>query len=491
MVELALKKIQIIAAVLIVVVLISAFGAVLMLSKPKPEENHPPVASFTMDKTSAKINEPVTFTSTSYDPDGNEIVKYIWDFGDGSNKSGNLKSTMHSYSQPGVYTVKLMVEDEKGAQNSTSRTLSVTEELYDEYLNVTVNELLTNSQNYLEKKVRLNGCIVADKGYYSSNLTNWTTFYVVDDGGIKGLNIYTEPKATRPETINYNEKLIIKGTFTTYQGELELKVSATAPDAVETTGTFGKNAYESYTVASLLANAPAANYSFVKIENAIVDWVNKSYKYTIRDEGTSENITVYCEFGSTNPNVSPGANVSVQGWFKYYSKEGVWEIVIRNGTEDKVELKEVTYIPVTVNELLTNPASYLNKSVELSNVVYAYRVHWNASNTSDYVSFYVVDNSGIRGVNVYATYEATRPAVVYYGDLLHIKGKFTLYNNAYEIYVGKSTTPDLIDKTGTGGTNNHQSYSNLNALLGAAATANNSFVRLENMVVDYVYASYK
>ncbi|MGB9635870.1 MAG: PKD domain-containing protein, partial [Thermoplasmata archaeon] len=472
--------------------LISVIGVLLLMSTPKPQENKPPVANFTMDKTSAKVNEPVTFTSTSYDPDGNEtIVKHLWEFGDNTNKTGNLRTVTHSYGAPGVYTVKLTVEDEKGAQNSITRTLSITEEIYDEYQNVTVNELLTNPQNYLEKKVRLNGCIVADMGYYPGNLTNSTTFYVVDDAGIKGLNIYTQPNATRPATINYNEKLVIKGTFTTYKEAFELKVSAGTPDSVESLGTYGKNSYENYTVSSLLANAGNANYSFVKIDNAVVDWVNKSYKYTITDVGGGANITVYCEFGANAPYVSSGDNISVQGWFKYYSKEGVWEITVRNGTEDKVELKGVAYTRVTVNELLTNPGSYLNKSVELTDVVYAYRVHWNASNLSEYASFYVIDNGGTKGLNVFATSNATRPAVVAYGDLLHIKGKFEIYNNAYEVYVGKSTTPDLIDKTGSGGTNIYASYPDINTLLGSTTTANNSFVKLNNLVVDYVYASYK
>jgi DNA/RNA endonuclease YhcR with UshA esterase domain len=144
-----------------------------------------------------------------------------------------------------------------------------------------------------------------------------------------------------------------------------------------------------------------------------------------------------------------------------------------------------------VSELLGNPDAYLNKSVELSGVVYAYKVHWNASNASDYVSFYVVDNNGVRGLNVYATYDATRPVSVAYGDLLHIKGKFEIYNNAYEIYVGKNTTPDLIEKTGSGGVNSYQSYTNINTLFASTAIANSSFVSLKDLAVDYVYASYK
>jgi len=487
-----LTKIQIIGIVLGVIVLVSVIGAVMMMSRPQQKENNPPVASFAVDKTSVKINEPITFTSTSYDPDGNEtIVKHIWEFGDGSNKTGNLKTVMHAYSAQGIYTVKLTVEDEAGAQGTFTKTVSVTPEAYDEYQNVTVVELLNNSQAYLEKKVRISDCIVADRGYYTANLSNSTNFYVVDDGGIKGLNVYTEPNSTRPLSIAYNEKLTVKGTFTTYKGAFELKVSANTPDDVVSSGTFGKNSYEPLSVATIIANPEAVNNSFVSVEHAIVDWVNKSYKFTIKDNSSNGNITVYCEYGANSTSVSAGADISVRGWFKYYSKEGVWEISVRNGTDDYVRVLSENYIAVTVSELLTNPDAYLNKSVELSGVVYAYKVHWNASNASDYVSFYVVDNNGVRGLNVYATYNATRPVSVAYGDLLHIKGKFEIYNNAYEIYVGKNTTPDLIEKTGSGGVNSYQSYTNINTLFASTVVANSSFVSLKDLVVDYVYASYK
>ncbi|MEM3525657.1 MAG: hypothetical protein QXQ54_08450, partial [Thermoplasmata archaeon] len=321
------------------------------------------------------------------------------------------------------------------------------------------------------------------------------SFYAIDNSGIRGVNVYATYDATRPSVVYYGDLLHIKGKFELYNNAYEIYVGkSTTPDLIDKTGTGGSNNYQSYSdINTLLGSTTTANNSFVRLENMVVDYVYASYRFTIRDTSTSTNITVYGEYGANIPSVSAGMSVNVSGWFTWYSTGAYWEIVIRNATTDSVEVygQSQNYTTVTVNELLANPNNYLNKNVELNNVVYAYKVHWNASNISDYVSFYAIDNSGIRGVNVYATYDATRPSVVYYGDLLHIKGKFELYNNAYEIYVGKSTTPDLIDKTGTGGNNNYQSYSDINTLLGSTTTANNSFVRLENMVVDYVYASYR
>jgi len=49
--------------------------------------------------------------SRSYDPDG-KIISYKWDFGDGCYGSGQI--VVHTYAEPGVYTVILNVTDSEG-----------------------------------------------------------------------------------------------------------------------------------------------------------------------------------------------------------------------------------------------------------------------------------------------------------------------------------------------------------------------------------------
>jgi PKD repeat protein len=64
----------------------------------------------------------VTFdASGSYDPDGS-LVTYRWAFGDGA--SGQGMTTVHQYARPGVYAVRLTVEDDDGRVNSTELTVS-------------------------------------------------------------------------------------------------------------------------------------------------------------------------------------------------------------------------------------------------------------------------------------------------------------------------------------------------------------------------------
>nr|WP_305852094.1 pre-peptidase C-terminal domain-containing protein [Aliikangiella sp. G2MR2-5] len=82
--------------------------------------NQSPTASFTNSCTELACD----FNgSASSDPDGS-IASYSWNFGDGSTASG--ATTAHTYAAAGTYTVQLTVTDDKGASNSTSKSVTVT-----------------------------------------------------------------------------------------------------------------------------------------------------------------------------------------------------------------------------------------------------------------------------------------------------------------------------------------------------------------------------
>jgi PKD repeat protein len=63
-------------------------------------------------------NGPVPLTVTFTDMSTGSIASRLWDFGDGSTSTS--RSPSHTYSTPGVYTVKLTVTDSKG--NSSTET---------------------------------------------------------------------------------------------------------------------------------------------------------------------------------------------------------------------------------------------------------------------------------------------------------------------------------------------------------------------------------
>ncbi|RLF48449.1 MAG: hypothetical protein DRN19_06590 [Thermoplasmata archaeon] len=101
-------------------------GYDLFVMKANPKLKYSPVASFTYspEKPILGVRQEITFNaSSSYDPDG-QIVKYEWDFGDGTTVEG--KVVTHHYTEPGEYTVSLTVSDDSGLTNSTSTTIRIT-----------------------------------------------------------------------------------------------------------------------------------------------------------------------------------------------------------------------------------------------------------------------------------------------------------------------------------------------------------------------------
>jgi DNA-binding beta-propeller fold protein YncE len=79
--------------------------------------NQAPVASFEAAPGSAG-SETQFDASGAADPDGS-IVRYDWDFGDGTVLRDGGPSPRHVYTQPGTYTVTLVVTDNEGASTTT------------------------------------------------------------------------------------------------------------------------------------------------------------------------------------------------------------------------------------------------------------------------------------------------------------------------------------------------------------------------------------
>jgi PKD repeat protein len=99
-------------------------GAALM---PTLAAATPPTASFTMDPSPAPVDEQVTFTDTSTDPDGDAIVQRGWDInGDGvvTDPSGPPQVS-RPYHDPGQVTITLHVTDAAGETASVSHVLTV------------------------------------------------------------------------------------------------------------------------------------------------------------------------------------------------------------------------------------------------------------------------------------------------------------------------------------------------------------------------------
>jgi len=84
-----------------------------------------PIASFTYSPEFARIDEEIIFNATSsHDPDGT-IVRYFWDFGDGSNATETDPIATHAYAVAGPYEVTLNVTDNTDFFSIVTKTLKV------------------------------------------------------------------------------------------------------------------------------------------------------------------------------------------------------------------------------------------------------------------------------------------------------------------------------------------------------------------------------
>jgi PKD repeat protein len=84
-----------------------------------PPPNQPPVADFDYSCTDLVC---VLGASDSYDPDGT-IVRYDWDYGDGSADADTGVTTTHTYATDGGYPVVLTVTDGEGTAGQSSQTI--------------------------------------------------------------------------------------------------------------------------------------------------------------------------------------------------------------------------------------------------------------------------------------------------------------------------------------------------------------------------------
>jgi len=84
--------------------------------------NKAPSADAAANRTTQKVEEPISFDATgSMDTDG-RITDYAWAFGDGTTATG--PTATHTYTSPGDYTVTLTTGDNDGA--SSTDTIDVT-----------------------------------------------------------------------------------------------------------------------------------------------------------------------------------------------------------------------------------------------------------------------------------------------------------------------------------------------------------------------------
>ena len=133
-------------------------------------ENEPPVASFERANErnfSTTVGNEVRLFSTSTDDD--EIVKNVWNMGDGTTKFGI--DVRHAWNESGNYTVSLEVTDSDGETDTASRVMEVTGEPIDD----SCQEPTDPSKEYTADMISQ-----AKYGYDFEDLSDETRCEVVD-----------------------------------------------------------------------------------------------------------------------------------------------------------------------------------------------------------------------------------------------------------------------------------------------------------------------
>jgi large repetitive protein len=159
--------------------------------------NRPPTAGFGFSPTSPKTLEPVTFTSTSTDPDGS-IDSYAWDLdNDGQYDDASGPSAERSFPVAGNYTVKLRVTDSNGATDTATKVVSA------------LNQAPTASFETSPAEPTTDGPVTfTSKSSDPEGLPLTTTWDLDDDGSFETSGASVQHQYTAPGSYNFKVRVV-------------------------------------------------------------------------------------------------------------------------------------------------------------------------------------------------------------------------------------------------------------------------------------------
>jgi len=195
-------------------------GATGTATATKTVVNRPPVASFTESATKVYTGTVIYFdASGSYDLDGT-ILKYFWDFGDGTNATGVTLG--HSYADDGNYTVTLTVTDNDGATGVATATKTILNRSPVATFTESATKVYTGTVIYFDASASYdsdgfivgylwdfgdgtNATGVTTEHAYTDNGSYVVTLRVTDDDGATGATTATKIVLNRPPVASFTE----------------------------------------------------------------------------------------------------------------------------------------------------------------------------------------------------------------------------------------------------------------------------------------------
>jgi PKD repeat protein len=97
---------------------------VLTVSTGGTSTNKPPTAAFSWSPANPAINANVHFDAGASTDDGT-IVKWVWEYDDGTTDSSSGKVTNHKFTTAGPHEVTLWITDNGGTTVSLTKTVTV------------------------------------------------------------------------------------------------------------------------------------------------------------------------------------------------------------------------------------------------------------------------------------------------------------------------------------------------------------------------------
>ena len=95
------------------------------LMEPWLGQEYPPVARFTYGDIAFQVGKEIVFNASSSFDWNNDILFYVWDFGDGNITSASEPVAAHVYVAHGMFNVTLTVIDSVGFNSSISRSIFI------------------------------------------------------------------------------------------------------------------------------------------------------------------------------------------------------------------------------------------------------------------------------------------------------------------------------------------------------------------------------
>jgi len=127
------------------------------------EIDYAPIVRFTYSPQYPDVNEPITFdASSSYDPDGGDIVSYQWDFGNGETSISTNPSITYNYQERGSRTVTITISDNENTTASHSIDIIV----FNKEFVQCIHDLVADTNSYFDSILNDANKVASTLDYY-------------------------------------------------------------------------------------------------------------------------------------------------------------------------------------------------------------------------------------------------------------------------------------------------------------------------------------